>query len=285
MAKVKSGRYQMPPFLPEIQDLISRMLTVDSSKRITLNEIKLHPAFHLFLPKNYEIPEPIPLPVLPDPIDTTDLDEKLYSVLIHLGFQNETEIRAELQANSHNMAKVFTHILTTGFSLESLPWEKDKLSLVKTDAVPSDEFLVDSNDQPQAFTLHSNDSFGHKKAAPMSLGSPDIFSLVEKAPWMGDQDPPEVEFEGNTDIPDITIPLPKLFEAIQQQLSSNQYKYFYPNDVTLFAKFPDEKVFIVIQAKYTTKDTITLSLRHLHGSVLLFSPFVHMIQDIINSFN
>lgn len=46
LGKVKSGVFTMPAFLPkEAQDLISRMLTVDPSKRITITQIKEHPWF------------------------------------------------------------------------------------------------------------------------------------------------------------------------------------------------------------------------------------------------
>ncbi|OHS99814.1 putative CAMK family protein kinase [Tritrichomonas foetus] len=281
MAKVKAGRYQMPPFLPEIQDLISRMLTVNIEERIKLDQIKEHPAFHLFLPKNYSIPNPIPLPFLPEPIDVSTIDEKLFTVLVHLGFLDESEIKDELESKTHNMAKVFCHILTTGFSLESLPWDDELQNQVAS--IPNDEFLVDGQDGQRAFTLHANDPF-YKRQAPMSMGSPDIFSLVEKTQWVDNQVDIDVEYEGKTEIPDITVPLPQLFAGIQQQLSLQMYKYFYPNDMTLFTKYPEDNMYIVVQAQYTSRETISLTLRHMHGSVLLFSTFVQMINDIISSF-
>lgn len=292
MAKVKSGRYQMPPFIPEIQDLISKMLVVDTKKRITIPQIKEHPAFRLFLPKNYIIPKPIPLPYLPDPVDVETIDKKLFTVMVHLGFQDEDEIRSELQSNKHNMAKVFAHILTTGFSLESLPWDNQQVSKESKDSDDSNnekeneeeisQFIVDSSEPARAFTLHANDPF-YRKPHSMSLGSPDIFSLVEKAPWVTDQE--EIEFEGDSEINDIVIPIPILFEALQQQLTANQYKYFYPNEVTIFTKCPDSNMVVVVQATYQTKEAVTLHMRQIHGSVLLFSNFIQMIKGVVNSFN
>lgn len=291
MAKVKSGRYQMPPFIPEIQDLISKMLVVDTKKRITISQIKEHPAFHLFLPKNYIIPNPIPLPYLPDPVDVDSIDKKLFTVMVHLGFQDEDEIRQELQSDKHNMAKVFAHILTTGFSLESLPWgsqqeSKDKdvddSNNEKEIDDDSNQFIVESGENTRAFTLHTNGPF-YRKPHSMSLGSPDIFSLVEKAPWVTDQE--EIEFEGESQIEGIQIPLPKLLEALQQQLTANQYKYFYPNEITLFTKCPNSNMVVVMQATYPTQDVIDLHMRQIHGSVLLFSNFIQMIKGVVNSFN
>lgn len=46
LAKVKVGRFTMPPELPsEAKDLIRRMLEVDPAKRITMDAIKAHPWF------------------------------------------------------------------------------------------------------------------------------------------------------------------------------------------------------------------------------------------------
>jgi serine/threonine protein kinase len=48
---VKSGIYSVPQFLSkDSKELISRMLCVDPSKRITIDEVKLHPwlQFHTF---------------------------------------------------------------------------------------------------------------------------------------------------------------------------------------------------------------------------------------------
>lgn len=46
--KILSADFDMPTFLsPEAQDLISRILTTDPQKRITIPEIKLHPWFNL----------------------------------------------------------------------------------------------------------------------------------------------------------------------------------------------------------------------------------------------
>ncbi|TRM62174.1 kinase-like domain-containing protein [Schizophyllum amplum] len=44
LAKVRSGRYDMPSFIdPLAKDLLSRMLVIDVSKRITMQEVLAHP--------------------------------------------------------------------------------------------------------------------------------------------------------------------------------------------------------------------------------------------------
>ena len=41
---MKAGAYTMPQFLPgELQELISRMLTVNPEERITIEEVRRHP--------------------------------------------------------------------------------------------------------------------------------------------------------------------------------------------------------------------------------------------------
>ncbi|OHT00463.1 hypothetical protein TRFO_32871 [Tritrichomonas foetus] len=277
MIKVKNGRYQMPPFIPEIQDLIARMLVVDPTKRLTIDQIKEHPAFHIGLPKNYTIPKPLPLPFLPDPINVESLDPKIYTVLVHLGYNDEEEIHSELESSSHNMAKVFCHILTSTFSFDSLPWD-DNGTLSH---YPSEAFLVESQ---QAFTS-SADPFT-KKLPPLSAGSPDLFSsVVEKTQWPTDNEMPADTFEGGTIISSIKLPLLQLITGIQQMLTTHMFKFFYPNDFTIITKHPDDLMYIVIIASLDEDDSVSLNIQHKNGSIVLFSTFVQMVQDLINSFS
>jgi len=46
--KILSADFEMPNFLsPEAQDIITRILTTDPEKRITISQIKMHPWFNL----------------------------------------------------------------------------------------------------------------------------------------------------------------------------------------------------------------------------------------------
>ncbi|KAI9509269.1 kinase-like domain-containing protein [Russula earlei] len=55
----KTGKYDMPVWVePQAQDLISRMLTVDASQRITIPEILLHPWFTQYTPGILYVPAP-----------------------------------------------------------------------------------------------------------------------------------------------------------------------------------------------------------------------------------
>ncbi|KAJ7158352.1 kinase-like domain-containing protein [Mycena crocata] len=66
LSKVKSGKYEMPTWIdPLAMDLISRMLVVDVSRRITIPEILSHPWLLSTSKPTTERPRPIPNPPLP----------------------------------------------------------------------------------------------------------------------------------------------------------------------------------------------------------------------------
>ena len=293
----------MPPFIPEVQDLISRMIIVDPLKRLTISQIKQHPAFRIGLLQNYIVPTPLPLPFLTEPIDTDALDPNIFTVLIHLGYANEDEIMSDLQASSHNMTKVFCYIMTSSFSFENLPWYENKAIM----PYASDEFLVDSSDafvntatnnngnadqstiksNTASISANTSSSSVSLKASlpPLSPGSPDLFSsFVEKNSWTEEKDDHD-KFEGNASIEKIKIPMINLIAGIQQILTSHHFKYFYPNDFTLIIKHPDDNMFILMIASETEDSTVSLHIQHKNGSMLLFSTFTQMIQDFIDSYN
>jgi BR serine/threonine kinase len=86
IAKVKSGRFEMPELPAEIQNLISAMLTLDPKSRFRIAEIKEHEAFRLGLVSpNYVLPSPLPIPQLPDPMDRSCIDESIIRLLSAIG--------------------------------------------------------------------------------------------------------------------------------------------------------------------------------------------------------
>lgn len=55
MLQVKSGVFSMPQFLPkDVKDLLWKMMTVDPSKRATIEDVKRHP---WFLSNSRELPK------------------------------------------------------------------------------------------------------------------------------------------------------------------------------------------------------------------------------------
>lgn len=282
MAKVKLGRYQMPPFLPEIQDLISRMLAVDPTKRITIDQIKEHPGFKLGFPKNYLVPSPLPLPSLPDPIPVDRIDAKVFSVLTHLGYSDERDVKAELESSESNMAKVFYHMMTSTMSVEILPWEGETLEGMH----PSeDNFMVEDN-APVVFT--SSDPFHRERITQaLSLGSPDLYSFVEReAAWPEPVDAAESGVpDGRTVIGKVGVSLEKVAAGIQQLLANHSYPYFYPNDATIITRiYEGEMMYVIIRLDYCGRDEVTISADHIHGTAVQFSSFIHLIDEFLESY-
>ena len=176
------------------------------------------------------------------------------------------------------MAKVFCHILTNNFNLESLPWDDNPSGLHQ---VPSDIFMMESH---QAFT-NAGDPLAPKKMHLMSIGSPDLFSsVVEQTPWPAAADDGDM-FEGSSTINGVKIPLLQVITGVQQMLKTHNYKFFYPNDLTIITRHPDDVMYLVIRFAAEEDNTLTITIQHKCGSVILFSAFVQMVQDLVNSFS
>ena len=280
MAKVKMGRYQMPAFTPEIQNLISRMLCVDATKRITIDQIKEHPGFRIGLPRNYAIPKPLPLPSLPDPMVVDDIDPKVFTVLTHLGYVNEKDIKAELESSKTNMAKVFVHMLTSTMSLDWLPWNGEV-----GEEVSEDNFLVE--EQPIVFVAHAgnSDPFHRRKITQqLSLGSPDLFSFVEKSTWGGDVPPPEQPLSNKTTVGKITSTLTGIVAALQQLLSSHSHKFFHPNDETIITRIDESEMYVIVKVIQISKEQYSLQLQQVNGSPVEFSSFLTLMEEFAETF-
>jgi len=144
----------MPSLPYDIQDLISRMLTVSVADRITMDQIKAHKAFHLGLPDGYQLPKPLPLPYNIDPIDLNKVDTTLLNILHSIGYQNDQQIKDELTAPGQTMAKVFCLMYNRLVTLQ-IPWPE----ISTDDQIPEDAFMM----TPKAVTMISpgsaNDPF------------------------------------------------------------------------------------------------------------------------------
>lgn len=103
LQKVQLGHYHLPSDLPdELRDLIKSMLTIDPSKRITLEQIKEHNWFNSIPPRNYR-EDTFVAPR--DPISNPD--KFILGSLTDLGWGDVEAIRAELAKDGPSMEKVF----------------------------------------------------------------------------------------------------------------------------------------------------------------------------------
>ena len=103
----------MPPFSEPAKDLISQLLTLDPSKRITITQIKQHPFFRMNLPEDYVTPTPIPFPNFIEPIDPNTVSPEIIDILRKIGYSDDEELAMDFASPTHSSAKVFYHMLTT----------------------------------------------------------------------------------------------------------------------------------------------------------------------------
>lgn len=113
LEKVRIGKFDMPEELdPSAQDLISKMLTKDVTKRITMSDIRQHPFFQSYSPKPIESP-PVTLYDFASPLDShAQIDAELLRHL-HALWPNDSdeEISAHLLNDERNWQKGIYQLL------------------------------------------------------------------------------------------------------------------------------------------------------------------------------
>ncbi|KNC52080.1 CAMK/CAMKL/BRSK protein kinase [Thecamonas trahens ATCC 50062] len=110
LKKVKAGRFFIPRWVsPDINDLISRMLTVDPTARITVDEIKAHPWFNS-LPMDTPPVRPIS-EAITSALPIAVPDDDVVASLVSLGWGGASELRRSLASDEKSVAKVFYHLL------------------------------------------------------------------------------------------------------------------------------------------------------------------------------
>jgi BR serine/threonine kinase len=254
LAKVKAGQYVMPDFPPDIQSLVSSMLTVDPQKRITIEHIKDHPAFRigLHLP-GYVCPTPLPLPSIAAPIDRTKIEAGVLEVLRQIGFGNDTELAEAFSIEGTTWAKVFYHRLTTSITLENLPWDGTDESLGASD----DHFIL-SPESEHGFTIPVTDPF-HRRRHSRHAPSPGGHSLVEPATWAAIT---AHEYKADLVQPcvEIALPLDVLMGKMQLLLSELGFVWFHPDDLTIVATLLGQGVYLVVKVEFETPQSLSMNL-------------------------
>lgn len=302
LLKIKTAHYSMPADLPhDIQDLISKMLIVDPKDRITIKAIKNHPAFRIGLPPKYIVPTPLAIPHIHAPIDRSQIDLSVVSVLKQIGYNNDDDVISELTSEKHNMAKVFFHMLKREFSPVSLPWPSDKENLSMTSApsfdslsIPPDAFefsptqipigsspsssssmIINSNDKSNisiASNVHESnqkDSFLSRKSRKRrpDISSPNPNSIVSRASWgmvvesnNNDDDNEMLNPNDCEAFTNLSPPIEKLYVVIQNFLIQQGYEFFHPDELTIFSRRPDIKLYISFTAKFESMDNISINV-------------------------
>ena len=220
LQRVKSGKFSMPDLPDDIKDLIQRMLTVDPKKRITLAEIKKHPAFRIGLAPLYVCPTPQPIPDNLPPVDIKSVKEADREVLYQLGFQEE-ELEDQLNTEEQTAAKGFIYMLRGLIQFDSIKWE-----------------ITTQDESPLMLTVREKQEVHHTMSTSMSLNfsEPSVasFSVVERSILAGDK---EDMFKGaEKRITNTQSPVETLMNALQTHLTEQGFKWVHPDDFMLLAR-------------------------------------------------
>lgn len=280
LAKVKSGKYIMPDTFPAvIQDLIARMLCVDPKNRITIDEIKEHPAFRMGLPEEYIVPKPISSGLLIEPVELSTIDATIVPVLQHIGYETEDEVIQELVCEGHTMGKVFYSMYKRSLTPEALPWPSD--GFTSDESIPAEVFAMSPHMQMMGMKV---DAFG-KARMPMDISSPDMYSsLARRASWFAIMPEEEVYEEEPEVIQNIPVPVESVMTVIQQFIMEQNFEYFHPNALEIIAKRPETSLYVVFQAIYEGMDSICLSMKKAssQGDVAEFQQVTNEVVGLID---
>ncbi|EAX91875.1 CAMK family protein kinase [Trichomonas vaginalis G3] len=283
LAKVKAGNFYMPDFDKPIQDLISRMLTVDPSQRITISQIKQHPAFRLYHPEEYIFPTPIPLPFLPEPMDLSTVDESAFKILLQIGFNSVEDIKNELTSTSHNMAKVFYNMLMNTVSLKSLPWNQlhDTIEMAQP---ASENYIVSPQTSFGGNMLQVNDPFHRAPKLHQMASTPEVYSLAERTIGWTANDLPQ-DSNAPVEEQDFTLEIRiEEFMTIAQKVMSNfGYEYFHPDDVQLICKKESPETYIFFNGLCSRENQIEINMSRTMGTEGEFQDIVNALSDSLRA--
>jgi hypothetical protein len=246
------------------------MIVVDPTKRITLGEIKRHPAFTRGLPDGYVVPSPLPLPSLQDPIEPGSVQPQLLKVLRQIGYATDDELAVDLLATGQTMAKVFHYMLTRHVDRVALPWENGR------------HFDDDS-------------AFGEVlEGTPKELLEPDppaervahvevSYSLAEKPDWaIGDV--VLVSYQQDQVIDSIRTKAPFLMMTLQCIMNDLHYDWFHPDDLSLLVRTTTGE-FLVCEAEYVDPEFMKLRVKMEEGPEKLFGAIMKRLTDVLKPDN
>ena len=265
--KVKRGAFEMPDFPPDIADMIRRMITVDPMKRITIEQLKMHPGFRRGLADGYVLPTPLPFNTYSSPVDIATVSEDMMNVLRQIGYTDEEELREELHAPTNNMAKVFIAMLTEQLDLENLPW--DQSSKAAEDTLTSGGFM----DCQKGDELGDDSDPFHRHEHLKVQNSMDIASMSVARPFFSLETTcvTSVLQEVSTEVYGMSIW--NVMAKVEEACASFGFQYFHPDPVTVYMRSSDGQCYMSVNADFMLSDELTVRLVLHKGSEEQFQSF------------
>lgn len=270
----------MPKFPPPIKDLISRMLSLDPTNRITIAQIKSHEVFKYGLNAEYILPTPLPLGNFVAPIPLEEITPEIIDLLHKIGYTDDDELAIDFASEGHSMAKVFYFMLTSQISLEQLAWDSSVGGVDIFDPNNDEAFMVDPAHTSYS-VLGTGDPF-HRHVYPSSGQSVEIVSsLAFKAEW-AIPEPTTIVYEQTHAIVCPAIPASKIMLGMQVLMRQLEMQWFHPDELTIICRHQPQNLYAIIQIQDAVEpNTPTLQLQLCIGTAEAFSVLVKAAEDII----
>jgi BR serine/threonine kinase len=260
LAKVKAGKFTMPSFFEQnVQNLISRLLAIDPTHRMTMKELKQHPVFRFGLPEQYICPSPLPHPALEEPIVGDAIDQSILDLLVSIGYTSEVDVLDELASASHTPAKVFYRMLAQMISLEELPWfSEEPVEQIENPLICSPQLIGGSGRSGLDNSLPTRDLKNE------AMSSESIRSYAHAIQW--ESVTIEQTHEEAETFSDIAVPLGALMEILQGLLKENGFMWFHPNDMRIIAKSGGTGMLVRIDVVWKTAELLVLTVVYRQGA-------------------
>lgn len=279
----------MPDVPDPIKDLISKMLKVEPSERITIEEIKHHAAFTSNFPSQYIVPSPLPLPDPSKPIDMNSIDPGIVDILHRIGFKDDEELKNALESDQITVQKAFTRILLQNLSINFFSWPSEDENEIKSNS--DDDKKTFSNGIDTINFLNLSDEFASnytledlKKEKMLDDSSESFYSLGETVPWT-----PDVTKEiKDTEILSLTLTgfhylLETVFTQIQIALNQNDFEFYYPNEYLIICRKKSLGIFATVKGFYDDDRIIGLEIELINGNQEKLIFFSDLISKSINN--
>ncbi|KAH0787247.1 CAMK family protein kinase [Histomonas meleagridis] len=280
--KVKRGVYQMLNFSPDVQDLIRRMLTVDVTQRITLDEIVQHPAFRIGLMPSYIPPSPIPFPKFFRAIDVNNIPPAIIEILSQIGISGN-DLYNDLQSTENNMTKVFVVMLTNQFiDLDQLPWEC-AYSGYPVPLINSTVNTPISISSDPSVSTSSNTLFRQNPKKPIQSQSLEMYSFAQASDFNIIRETNVNEYLDSYTINTAGISVWSIFGSIQLLLADKEVQWFHPDPLTMYIRTMDTLFYVSINAKFTTPSDVSLRLLLHKGDTEMFQSLGIQIEKTLTS--
>ncbi|KAH0791400.1 CAMK family protein kinase [Histomonas meleagridis] len=262
--EIKKGSYAFPSEAnPLVQDLISKILVVDPKLRLTIDQIKGHPAFRIGVPEGYVLPKPLPLPQLTNPIKPTEEDKPKLDCLQQIGFSDLEKLKSLLQSDQPNMAKVFFFMLSQ--QQESL-WDEEVLDSVE------DIAFHDLAESPDSLLFLS----------PDIASTPSLCESFENAHvWLNNEQSTQTLASFEYPIQGIKISCVDLMLTIQQFLVGESYKFLFPNERFIIAKNDVLQMRVNFIVEYESDDSVVLYIQMVSGVLEKFQNLVKSVNAVL----